>query len=131
MQNRDKYGGRQHFRAERHRGLPVTILLGALLLLFNSISAGQACTVVELQNDGFATNMLYLMHAIPIFYQQNGTLYIDNTNFPYNCAQDGGFHDFFKYDEHLVPWCGITMAPSWLLCPCLLFFVDAMEFCSS
>ncbi|CAL8466399.1 g5935 [Coccomyxa elongata] len=44
------------------------------------------------------------MHAIPIFYQQNGTLYIDNTNFPYNCAPDGGFHDFFKYDEHLVPW---------------------------
>lgn len=77
----------------------------ALLLVLISIPAGQGCTVVELQNDGFATNMLYLMHAIPIFYQQNGTLYIDNTNFPYNCAQDGGFHDFFKYDEHLVPWC--------------------------
>ena len=79
-------------------------LIAALLLLLISIPAGQGCTVVELQNEGFATNMLYLMHAIPIFYQQNGTLYIDNTNFPYTCAQDGGFHEFFRYDEHLVPW---------------------------
>jgi hypothetical protein len=84
----------------------------ALLLVLISIPAGQSCTVVELQNDGFATNMLYLMHAIPIFYQQNGTLYIDNTDFPYTCAQDGGFHDFFRYDEHLVPWCAWPTSPS-------------------
>jgi hypothetical protein len=65
----------------------------------------RACTVVELQNDGFATNALYLMHAIPIFHGQNGTLYLDNTDLPYACSPDGGFHDFFKYEEYLVPWC--------------------------
>lgn len=125
MYNADGHDRRQQFRANRHRGLPVNVLLAAVLLLFNNITAGRACTIVELQNDGFATNMLYLVHAIPIFYQQNGTLYIDNTNFPYNCAQDGGFHDFFKYDEHLVPWCDATPATCCLPCPCWLFIMDA------
>jgi hypothetical protein len=44
------------------------------------------------------------MRAIPIFYGQNGTLFLDNSAFPYACSADGGFHEFFKYDEHLVPW---------------------------
>lgn len=80
-------------------------LLAATALLAGAAGLARACTVVQLLNDGFATNALYLMRAIPIFYRQNGTLYVDNTDFPYSCGQDGGFHDFFKYEEHLADWC--------------------------
>ena len=81
-----------------------TAPLLTVLLLASSLAHSHACTVFEFQNDGFASNALYLMRAIPIFYGQNGTLFLDNRAFPYACSADGGFHDFFKYDEHLVPW---------------------------
>ena len=142
----------------------VVLLYAAALLLLATTC--QACTIFQFQNDGFASNALYLLRAIPIFYGQNGagtsacipcavqhaaghamlcclshvracaqpdmtlasashmevdcrrvmtelgstlptcagTLYLDNTDFPYACGEDGGFHDFFKDDEHLVPW---------------------------
>lgn len=32
----------------------------------------EACTIFQFQNDGFASNALYLLRAIPIFLRQNG-----------------------------------------------------------
>ena len=77
-------------------------LWAAIVLGFLRVSA--ACTVLELQADGFATNAMYLMHAIPIFLNQNGTLFIDSTAFPYTCDDDGSIMDFFKDEELFVPW---------------------------
>ena len=44
------------------------LLLAAIMLA----ACSRACTVFQLQNDAFASNMLYLMRAIPIYYKQNG-----------------------------------------------------------
>jgi hypothetical protein len=68
------------------------------------LSLSLACTVLEMQGDGFATNAMYLLHAIPIFLRQNGTFFIDSSAFPYSCNEGGGFMDFFKYEELIVPW---------------------------
>ncbi|EIE21427.1 hypothetical protein COCSUDRAFT_56647 [Coccomyxa subellipsoidea C-169] len=44
------------------------------------------------------------MHAVPIFDGNNGTFFLDNTQFAYKCEEGGGWHDFFAYQDHLVPW---------------------------
>ena len=81
----------------RHKQLQTAVLLSLL-------SLSSACTVLELQGDGFATNAMYLLHAIPIFLKQNGTFFIDSSAFPYFCNKGRGFMDFFRYEELFVPW---------------------------
>lgn len=62
--------------------------------------------MIELDNSGFVSNAIGLLHAIPMFHKQNGTLFLDNTNFQYKCDPDGGWHDFFSGEDFLVPWSG-------------------------
>jgi hypothetical protein len=80
------------------RGLLAFALVSVRLALVRS------CTVIELGSAGFVSNAIGLLHAIPMFHKQNGTLFIDNTNLNYKCDPDGGWHDFFSGEEHLVPW---------------------------
>ena len=62
------------------------------------------CTIFEFADSGFAANAIHLMHAVPIFDGNNGTFFLDNTQFAYKCEEGGGWHDFFAYQDHLVPW---------------------------
>ncbi|BDA45365.1 hypothetical protein COCOBI_07-1520 [Coccomyxa sp. Obi] len=41
----------------------------------------------------------------PIFGgDNNGTLFVDATKFAYKCSEGGGWHDFFRVEDVLVPW---------------------------
>ena len=91
------FSGHHSSMADKHKQLRAALVLGLLRL-------SAACTVIELQADGFATNAMYLMHAIPIFLNQNGTFFIDSTAFPYTCEEGGGIMDFFMDEELFVPW---------------------------
>ena len=73
----------------------------ATLLLAHRV---QACTVVELDSSGFAENAYSLLHALPMFFNRNGTFYLDNSEFRYKCSEHGGWHDFFSGEENIVPW---------------------------
>jgi len=77
-----------------------------LAIITSLLSFSSACTVLELQQDGFASNAMYLLHALPIFLKQNGTFFIDSSAFPYTCNEEGGsFMDFFIPEQLVVPWC--------------------------
>ncbi|CAL8469442.1 g8983 [Coccomyxa elongata] len=41
---------------------------------------------------------------VPIFHNTNGTFFLDNTKNHYKCSEDGGWHDFFAWEDQLVPW---------------------------
>ncbi len=73
----------------------------ALLLLFLAglARAVQACTVLELTGAGFAANAVHILHAYTVFSQNNGTLYLNSTEFQYKCANEGGWHDFFDFSS--------------------------------
>lgn len=80
-----------------------TILLSwAALSVISRIA--QSCTIFEFADSGFAANAIHLMHAVPIFDGNNGTFFLDNSKFAYKCEEGGGWHDFFAYQDHLVPW---------------------------
>lgn len=54
--------------------------------------------------EGFAANVLWLLHAFPLFGPPtNGTFYIDQTRWPHKCNETGGWEDFFA-GGHLVNW---------------------------
>ena len=53
---------------------------------------------------GFTNNAYSLLHAVPMFLRQNGTIFLDSSNFQYKCSDDGGWHDFFSGEEDVVPW---------------------------
>lgn len=74
------------------------------LLILQVLARTHACVVIELDGTGFANNANTLLHAVPMFLGQNGTTFLDNTNFNYKCSEDGGWHDFFSGEEELVPW---------------------------
>lgn len=59
------------------------------------LPAALGCTVIELQGSGFASNAVHLLHAVPIYDGNNGTLFVDNSAFTYQCEEGGGWHDFF------------------------------------
>ena len=89
--------GRQAIMRHSHQQLGA-----AIAITFLSISS--ACTVLELQQDGFATNAMYLLHALPIFSKQNGTFFLDSSAFPYTCNEGSGLMDFFLPEDIVVPW---------------------------
>ena len=76
----------------------------AFILLSVPLAVVRTCTVIELSSAGFVSNAIGLLHAMPMFHKQNGTLFLDNTSFNYKCDPDGGWHDFFSGEEHIVPW---------------------------
>ena len=80
------------------------VLLAACAGLLCLVSNAWSCTIFEFQDSGFAANAIHLLHAVPIFDGNNGTFFLDNTKFAYKCEEGGGWHDFFAYQDHLVPW---------------------------
>ena len=62
------------------------------------------CTIVTLDNSGFANNAYSLLHALPMFYRRNGTFFLDNSDFNYKCSEGGGWHEFFSGEDKIVPW---------------------------
>jgi hypothetical protein len=72
--------------------------LASLLLISTGFATVlQACTVLELTGAGFAANAVHVLHAFTVFSQNNGTLYLNSTEFQYKCASEGGWHDFFDF----------------------------------
>ncbi|EIE21571.1 hypothetical protein COCSUDRAFT_56782 [Coccomyxa subellipsoidea C-169] len=53
----------------------------------------------ERQHKGFAANAVHILHAYTVFSQNNGTLYLNSTEFQYKCANEGGWHDFFDFSS--------------------------------
>ena len=79
----------------------LSVLFYATLLLAHGV---QSCTIVELDSSGFAENAYSLLHALPMFFQRNGTFFLDNSKFTFKCSNHGGWHDFFSGEENIVPW---------------------------
>lgn len=72
---------------------------GFFLLLFCCVPAQLAhgCIVLELTGAGFAANAVHVLHAYTLFSENNGTLYLNSTEFQYKCNSEGGWHDFFDF----------------------------------
>ena len=75
----------------------------ALLVVVTATKA-DACTIFVFSGAGFAANAFAIAHMVPIFHKMNGTLFIDNKDNYYKCSEEGGWHDFFAWEEELVPW---------------------------
>ena len=70
-----------------------------IALAFWGVTA-QCCTVLSFTNHSFSANVVRLLHSLPIFDGQNGTLYLDSTASSHKCHADGGFHEFFNLGKH-------------------------------
>ncbi|KAK9840749.1 hypothetical protein WJX81_002183 [Elliptochloris bilobata] len=77
-------------------------LLGACVI---ASLAGQstACTVFKFDISGFAANVRHLLLAYGVL-SENGTIFLDNRNFPYKCTELGGWHDFFDSEPIIKEW---------------------------
>ena len=51
-------------------------------------------------NHSFSANVVRLLHSLPIFEGQNGTVYLDGTASSHKCHADGGLHEFFNLGRH-------------------------------
>lgn len=77
----------------------------AIIISFLSLGIlVRCCTVYEFNGSGFAANAFAIAHMVPIFHNTNGTFFLDNKSNHYKCSEDGGWHDFFAWDDQLVPW---------------------------
>ena len=74
--------------------------IGALTVLAVAclVQHSDACTVLELTGAGFAANAVHILHAYTLFAHNNGSIYLNSSGFEYKCGQDGGWHDFFRFD---------------------------------
>jgi hypothetical protein len=81
----------------------VTAALQALTYLW-ALRLALCCTIYEFNGSGFAANAFAIVHMVPIFHNTNGTFFLDNTKNFYKCSEDGGWHDFFAWEDQLVPW---------------------------
>ena len=61
----------------------------------------QCCTIYEFNGSGFAANAFALAHLVPIFHNTNGTFFLDNTWNHYKCSDEGGWHDFFAWEDQV------------------------------
>lgn len=75
-----------------------------LCFVFQVQHFARTCTIFEFSGAGFAANAFAIAHMVPIFHNTNGTFFIDNKNNYYKCSEDGGWHDFFAWEDQLVPW---------------------------
>ena len=81
----------------------VTTALQVLTCVW-ALRVALCCTIYEFNGSGFAANAFAIAHMVPIFHNTNGTFFLDNTNNYYKCSEDGGWHDFFAWEDQLVPW---------------------------
>ncbi len=78
---------------------PSALAYCLIALAFWGVRA-QCCTVLAFTNHSFSANVVRLLHSLPIFDGQNGTLYLDSTASSHKCHADGGFHEFFNLGKH-------------------------------
>ncbi|CAL5229793.1 g13185 [Coccomyxa viridis] len=60
------------------------------------------CTILELTDEGFSRNVLWLLHGYSLYTPANGTFYLDATQWPFKCTDTGGWGDFFATSDELV-----------------------------
>ncbi len=54
--------------------------------------------------EGFSPNLMWLLHAYPLYGAMNGTFYVDSKLWPHRCTEaGGGWGDFFS-DADVVDW---------------------------
>ncbi len=70
-----------------------------LILQLSLVVTG--CTIYEFNGSGFAANAFAIAHMVPIFHNTNGTFFLDNTRNHYKCSAEGGWHDFFGWDDQV------------------------------
>lgn len=75
----------------------------ATFLLLKLAALVRCCTVYEFNGSGFAANAFAIAHMVPIFHNTNGTFFLDNTNNHYKCSEEGGWHDFFAWEDQVCP----------------------------
>ena len=73
-------------------------IAGIILYFLNFI---QCCTIYEFNGAGFAANAFAVAHMVPIFHNTNGTFFLDNTWNYYKCSEEGGWHDFFSWEDQV------------------------------
>lgn len=61
----------------------------------------RCCTIYEFNGSGFAANAFTIAHMVPVFHNTNGTFFLDNTNNHYKCSEEGGWHDFFGWEDQV------------------------------
>lgn len=71
-----------------------------VVILITSSTRVQGCTILGFTNHSFSANVVRLLHALPIFEGQNGTLYLDSTASSHKCHPDGGIHEFFSLGKY-------------------------------
>ena len=80
----------------------ITLLVAALIL---GTTGSDACSVLQFHWSGLAAHISGLWDSLPALYGSNGSVFIDNAEFPYRCTEQGGWHDFFETDDgFLQPW---------------------------
>lgn len=72
-----------------------------LILQLSLVVTG--CTIYEFNGSGFAANAFAIAHMVPIFHNTNGTFFLDNTRNHYKCSAEGGWHDFFGWEDQVRP----------------------------
>jgi hypothetical protein len=74
-----------------------------VLILSQLAALVRCCTIYEFNGSGFAANAFAIAHMVPIFHNTNGTFFLDNTNNHYKCSEEGGWHDFFAWEDQVCP----------------------------
>lgn len=82
--------------------LPRAGKLTFLILQLSLVVTG--CTIYEFNGSGFAANAFAIAHMVPIFHNTNGTFFLDNTKNHYKCSAEGGWHDFFGWEDQVRSW---------------------------
>ncbi len=68
-------------------------------------TGSEACSVLQFHWSGLGAHINGLWSALPALYGSNGSVYLDNTEFPYMCTEGGGWHDYFQTESgFLQPW---------------------------
>ena len=70
-------------------------------VLFQLATFVRCCTIYEFNGSGFAANAFTIAHMVPVFHNTNGTFFLDNTKNHYKCSEEGGWHDFFGWEDQV------------------------------
>ena len=76
----------------------------------------RGCTIYEFNGSGFAANAFAIAHMVPIFHSTNGTFFLDNTKNHYKCSEEGGWHDFFGWEDQVRPVQAAQACVAWERC---------------
>ena len=85
-------------------------------LILQLCLAVSGCTIYEFNGSGFAANAFAIAHMVPIFHSTNGTFFLDNTKNHYKCSAEGGWHDFFGWEDQVRPSRAALALNAWRQC---------------